>query len=70
MPAVANRNAKLRYLENLKNLYGDIELCEAGETSSDVLGTLRVNMEVCEQQLAQMTLELHEVATRARRLLR
>ncbi len=43
--------------KTLENFQKDVELCERGEPSHGLLGTLKVNMEVCRKNLDVATPE-------------
>ena len=55
------------------NLRGDVEMCESMCPSYDMLGTLKVNLEVCEGKKAfasqEQLAEITELGDRARKVL-
>lgn len=69
-------NVKFRIAEVVKALAGDVHLCERGALNStaesykyDLLGTLRVNLEVAKSHLETVTAEIADLEARAMRFL-
>ena len=69
-------NVKFRIAESVKAIAGDVDLCERGALNSasesykyDLLGTLRVNLEVAKSHLETVTAEIADLEARAMRFL-
>lgn len=67
---MVNPNAKIHYVEYVKDLAYDIELVEGGDRSLSVLAMLRTDRDVAIQKVRDMQDELDELVARANICLR